>query len=91
MEMLSWQPLPASTPPPPPAKGEWGFEKTLVAVGWLTWHGRGKRSGGTSSERPLLQFRPAVATCVDQGRGGDGKEAANTKEWLSWGRVERGL
>jgi len=28
---------------------------------------------------------------MDQGRGGDGKEEANTKEWLSWGRVEKGL
>ena len=95
-EKMLEQPLLAPTPPcphpcPPPKVN--GILRKLWQQ-WASWPGmgRGKRSGwGTSSERPLLQFRLAVAACVDQGRGGNGKEEANTKEWLSWGRVERGL
>lgn len=82
---------PARPHPRPPPKVN-GILRKLWQQ-WASWPGmgRGKRSGlGTSSERPLLQFRLAVAACVDQGRGGNGKEEVNTKE-SSWGRVERGL
>lgn len=55
--------------PATPRKANGLLRNSLEVVGRLPWPGESQASDlGTSSERPLLQFRHAVAACMWEGR-----------------------